>query len=123
MVAYCFAEVAGYSKFGSYTGNLSTDGPFVFTGFRPAYILLKNVNGSYTTPWIVIDVARNTSNVANNRLSPNSSGAEDPLSNAGIDILSNGFKIRTTDDAFNANSAQIVYAAFASAPFKYSLAR
>jgi hypothetical protein len=78
-VAYCWAAVAGYSAFGSYTGNLSTDGPFVFTGFRPAYILLKNVNGSYTTPWIVIDVARNTSNVANNRLSPNSSGAEDDV--------------------------------------------
>jgi len=122
-VAYAFASIAGYSAFGSFTGNASTDGPFVFTGFRPAYILLKNTDPSFGVNWVVIDIARNTSNVANRRLYPNLSDAEDPLSNAGIDILSNGFKIRTTDGALNGNGAKTIYAAFAESPFKYSLAR
>jgi hypothetical protein len=122
-VAYCFAPVAGYSAFGSFTGNASTDGPFVFTGFRPAYILLKNTDTSFAVNWVVIDIARNTSNVANRRLNPNLSDAEDPLNNAGIDILSNGFKLRTTDGALNGNGAKTIYAAFAETPLKFSLAR
>jgi hypothetical protein len=120
-VAYCFAEVAGYSKFGSYTGNGSADGPFVYTGFRPAYIMLKNTANPYTD-WYVLDVARNTYNAAGLILRPDTSGAEQnyaPL----LDFLSNGFKIRDTSAPWNESGSSIIYACFAQNPFKYSLAR
>jgi hypothetical protein len=124
VVAYCFAEVAGYSKFGSYTGNGSTDGPFVFTGMRPAYVMIKQSNAA--APWIVFDAARNTANAEDNILYPNTSGAEDKgvgTSPLGVDFLSNGFKIRNADAWLNGNSSTYIYMAFASAPLKFSLAR
>jgi hypothetical protein len=120
-VAYCFAEVAGYSKFGSYTGNGSTDGPFVFTGMRPAYVMIKRTDSSPYN-WVIVDTARNTYNVANAQLSANLSDAENTLY-AAIDFNSNGFKMRTTDGAYNASGGTYIYMAFASNPFKYSLAR
>jgi hypothetical protein len=120
-VAYCFAEVPGYSKFGSYTGNGSSDGPFVFTNFRPRYILLKV--SSVAGDWLVWDTARNTYNVANSILYPNLSNAEATSSIVSIDILSNGFKIRTDVNAMNENGKTIIFAAFAESPFKYALAR
>jgi hypothetical protein len=120
-VAYCFAEVAGYSKFGSYTGNGSADGPFVFTGFRPAYVMVKaTISG--TADWAIHDVARNTYNVVDNTLLANLSDAE-YTSNAPIDMVSNGFKIRTTNPNWNTNTGTYIYICFASNPFKYSLAR
>jgi hypothetical protein len=119
-VAYCFAEVAGYSKFGSYTGNGSADGPFVFTGFRPAYVMAKITND--VANWAIHDVARNTYNVVDNTLLADLSDAE-YTSNGPIDIVSNGFKIRTTNSNWNASSLNYIYIAFASNPFKYSLAR
>ncbi len=122
-VAYCFAAVPGYSAFGSYTGNGSTDGPFVFTGFRPAFILLKSSSGS-TTDWIILDNRRETSNVANDILRPNLSDAElvDVYSNT--DFVSNGFKVRGQGTfGFNISGTTYIYAAFAESPFKYSLAR
>jgi hypothetical protein len=120
-VAYCFAEVPGYSRFGSYTGNGSADGPFVFCGFRPAYVMVKTTG----TPndWAVFDVARNTFNSATGVLYPNLSNAEAFFpAGGGIDILSNGFKMRA-DGLANGNGNAYIFAAFASAPQKFALAR
>jgi hypothetical protein len=121
-VAYCFAPVAGYSSFGSYTGNGSTDGPFVYTGFRPRWILLKSSTEGVS--WIIYDTARNTYNLVNSTLSPNLSSAESaPGVSGGIDILSNGFKLRSNDQWLNFNAATYIYAAFAESPFQYARAR
>jgi len=120
-VAYCFAPVAGYSAFGRYTGNNSADGPFVYTGFRPRYVLIKEIT-SGSTAWLVVDSARNTYNVVNSPLFPNNSGAESSATY--MDFTSNGFKIRNTFSDLNGTTSQnYIYAAFAEAPFKYSLAR
>jgi hypothetical protein len=118
-IAYLFAEVPGYSRAFSYTGNGSADGPFVFTSMRPKYVLLKRTDT--TGNWIVWDTVRNTFNVMGEELYPN-------LSNAGstatdLDILSNGFKLRNTTADFNASGGSYVGFAFAESPFKYSLAR
>ena len=121
-VAYCFAAVAGYSAFGSYTGNGSTDGPFVYCGFRPRFVLFKK--SSAADDWIIYDTSRNTYNVASNNLYPNGSYAEDTnTTNRAADILSNGFKIRSSATFLNLNAATFIYMAFAENPFKYSLAR
>jgi hypothetical protein len=121
-VAYCFSEVAGYSKFGSYTGNGSTDGPFVFTGFRPRWIMVKR--SSSTSDWFIIDTARNTYNEALTSLFANASNADYTLTTGGFDIVSNGFKLRV-GSGFNPNASgeTYIYMAFAENPFKYSLAR
>jgi hypothetical protein len=118
-VAYLFSEVAGFSRFGSYVGNGSTDGPFCFTGFLPAFILYKN--SSAASQWILYDTARNTYNAANRYLEPNTSDAEN--TSGVIDVLSNGFKIRQAGTDHNDSGNVYVYAAFASNPFKNSLAR
>jgi hypothetical protein len=119
-VAYCFAPVVGYSSFGSYVGNGSADGVFVFTSFRPKYFLVKNTN-SGTANWLVWDSARGTYNANAPLLYPNLSNAED---SAGIvDFLSNGFKMRSSDPGINASGSTYVYAAFAESPFNYSRAR
>lgn len=118
-VAYCFAEVAGYSKFGSYTGNGSTDGPFVFTGFRPAFVLTKRTDS--TGDWQLMDSSRDTYNVSNKALFPNTSDAE--TTGYSKDFLSNGFKIRDSGASLNASGGTYIFMAFASAPLKFSLAR
>ena len=119
MVAYCFAEVAGYSKFGSYTGNGSADGPFVYCGFRPRYIMVKGSSNS--SNWTVIDTARDTYNACKSGLYPNLSAAEsDP---GAFDILSNGFKIRHTYTDSNGSGLSYIFAAFAEFPTKFALAR
>jgi hypothetical protein len=121
-VAYCFAEVAGYSRFGSYTGNGSTDGPFIYTGFRPAYVLFKLTSG--IDSWMIYDAVRNTYNAVNNQLYPNYSSAEYSADSRWyVDFVSNGFKLRGTDALLNGNGSTYIYAAFAENPFKYSLAR
>jgi hypothetical protein len=117
-VAYCFAQVAGYSAMGSYTGNGSDDGTFVFTGFRPRFLMVKRTDT--TSDWVVIDSARNTYNVAGTFLYPNLSNAEDVTTR--IDFVSNGFKWRTTAGCNNSGSTWI-YMAVAESPFKYALAR
>jgi hypothetical protein len=119
-VAYLFSEVAGFSKFGSYTGNGSADGPFVFCGFRPRWLMIKRSDAS--TNWYVYDTARDTYNLTSKELYPNLSNAE-TTNSIGFDILSNGFKVRTSDAAFNANGGTYIYAAFAENPLKFSLAR
>jgi hypothetical protein len=119
-VAYCFAPVASYSSFGSYVGNGSTDGPFVYTGMRPRFIMIKSSSNS-ATDWYIWDAVRNTFNVAGDTLRPNLSNAETTGNN--IDILSNGFKLREVSASYNQSSYTYIYAAFAENPFKYSLAR
>ena len=118
-VAYCFAAVAGYSAFGSYTGNGSTDGVFVYCGFRPRWVMIKSSSLGFA--WIVYDTSRSTYNSTNLVLQPNVATAE--VTAVDIDVLSNGFKFRTTDGAVNQSSGTYIYAAFAENPFKYSLAR
>ena len=120
-VAYCFAEVAGFSRFGSYTGNGSADGPFVFCGFRPAFVMVKVT--SAVVNWWIQDTSRSPSNVSDDRLFPNLSNAEAVNSVYNIDFLSNGFKVRGTGTATNDNGATYIFAAFAESPFKFALAR
>jgi hypothetical protein len=120
-VAYCFADVEGYSKFGGYTGNGSTNGTFVYTGFRPAYVMVKQTDG--VGNWIIWDDARSTYNQMQLYIVANSGGGE--LSNVvvSIDSLSNGFKCRTADNDINGSNNKYIYMAFAENPFKNSLAR
>ena len=120
MVAYCFAAIPGYSAFGSYTGNGSSDGPFVFLGFRPRWIMVKGstVAGTY---WAIYDTSRNTYNVMNSTLAAQASDAE--YSYVSFDAVANGFKIRNTGGDVNTNGQTYIYACFAENPFKYSLAR
>lgn len=125
-VAYCFAEVAGFSKFGSYTGNDSADGPFVYCGFRPRWVMIKNITN--TGSWVILDTSRDTYNAEQNYLFANQSTAEGGLGNvvAQLDGLSNGFKIRANNaNAWmgNQSGSTFIFAAFAENPFKNSLAR
>jgi len=117
-VAYCFAPVSGYSAFGSYTGNGSTDGPFVYTGFRPRWILVKRTDS--TSDWYILDTSRDTYNVETSALFPNLALAE--ATGWLMDVLSNGFKLRLAG-GFNTSSGAYIYAAFAENPFKISRAR
>jgi hypothetical protein len=119
-VAYCFAPVAGYSSFGSYTGNGSADGPFVYTGFRPRWILFKV--SSTTNEWRIYDAARLGYNTVATILTPNDSQAEGTTGSP-VDLLSNGFKVRGTDGSVNSSGATYIYAAFAESPFQYARAR
>jgi len=126
-VAYLWSEVAGFSKFGSYTGNGSSDGPFVFCGFRPKYVLIKYSSGAGGN-WVIYDSARIAYNLTSAKLAANSSVQENESaslgdSTFGIDFLSNGFKIRTTGTNHNVSTGTYVFAAFSESPFKYSLAR
>ena len=122
MIAYCFAPIAGYSAFGSYTGNGSTDGPFVFTGFRPRFIMIKRTDSA--DDWIMMDSSRSTYNVAILTLYANGNYAEDSnVTNRSEDFLSNGFKVRSSPVYINASGGTYIYAAFAENPFKFSLAR
>ena len=121
-IAYCFSEVAGYSKFGSYTGNGNADGTFVFTGFRPAWILMKRTDT--TGAWKIFDNKRpNPFNVIDARIEADSSGAESTNSVYSIDLLSNGFKLRGTSGEQNGNGNTFIYLAFSESPFKNARAR
>jgi hypothetical protein len=119
-VAYCFAPVAGYSSFGSYTGNGSADGPFVYTGFRPRWVMWKNASSAGS--WYIHDTSRSASNVTENALFPNIPDAENSTY-TDLDILSNGFKQRTAASSSNASGNTYIYAAFAESPFQYARAR
>jgi hypothetical protein len=120
-VAYCFAEVAGYSAFGSYTGNSSTDGTFVYLGFRPAYMMIKASNA--IEDWVIMDVARSPYNGVNLWLNAEDSSADATLTPPQFDFNSNGMKLRGTSSTVNATGTTYIYMAFASNPFKTSLAR
>ena len=113
LIAYCFAEKKGFSKFGSYTGNGNADGTFVYTGFKPAWLMVKRTNSSES--WHIFDNKRDI-NENNIRLQANSSGADDS-SEAGLDMLSNGFKVRTSWGGIGGSGDSYIYMAFAESPF------
>ena len=120
-VAYCFAEVEGYSKCGSFTGNGTVDGPFIYTGFRPAFTMIKRTDS--TANWFMYDNKRDTFNPVNEGLFADIVNSETTQTNGMIDYVSNGFKIRNTGTAMNASSGTFSYIAFAKSPFKYANAR
>jgi hypothetical protein len=117
MICYAFAEKQGFSKFGSYTGNGNADGTFVYTGFKPAFIIIKGAvsgNGNAAQSWELYDNKRLGYNVDNNSIFPNTNSAESTGDR--IDILSNGFKIRINSDGVNDNNSTYIYMAFAEQP-------
>jgi len=115
-VAYCFADIEGYSKFGSYTGNASDNGSFAYTGFRPAWVMYKNASiGTAGAGWHIWDNKRNTFNVVDNYLLAQSSNAEGNFDS--VDFTSNGFKLRVNDNGQNGSGNTIIYMAFAENPF------
>ena len=117
-IAYCFAEKQGYSKFSSFIGNQSTDGTFIYTGFRPAWIMFKESSGSASGDnWFMYDNKRSTFNQTQKYLKANETDAETDNSAGAIDMLSNGFKIRTADTSLNDNGETYIYMAFAENPF------
>ena len=120
-VAYVWRGIEGLSKFGSYEGNGNADGPFVYTGFRPAIVINKRIdgNGSY----LIHDNSRNTFNVTDKIIAANDGGAEFSGSNDKIDMLSNGFKMRSSNAGINGNGNDYIYMAWAHNPFKYATAR
>ena len=122
-IAYCFAEKQGYSKFGKYVGNGSSNGTFVYTGFAPAWVMIKDT--SQATNWEIFDVKRNPSNVRNLKLGANLAVAENgsdlgTTSQNNIDILSNGFKMRTGNTDTNVSGDTFIFMAFAENPFTTS---
>ena len=112
IIAYCFADVQGYSKMGSYTGNGNANGTFVYTGFKPAFVMAKNT--AVTSSWEILDSTRNTFNPTAKSLFPDGTGVEYDYTNR-VDLLSNGFKWRTTSSP-NESGNSIIYMAFAKAP-------
>jgi hypothetical protein len=117
MIGYCFAEKKGYSKFGSYTGNGSADGTFVYTGFKPAFVIYKGAVGSATVDnWEMADNKRSPFNGIENVLYPNLANAEGTGVTTRMDMLSNGFKMRTNGTDYNGNGTTYIYMAFAEAP-------
>jgi len=110
IIAYCFAEKVGYSKFGKYTGNGSTDGTFVYTGFKPTFILTKDT--SATSEWHIYDNKRDTNNPNSAVLCPNGTYAESTNSNGDTDFLSNGFKLRNSNSNRNGSGNTYIYMAF-----------
>jgi len=120
-ICYAWSPIKGYSKFGRYYANYSADGPFIYTGFKPAWVMIKNT--AQSTNWEMYDVKRNPGNVANLKLGANRDAAENGsdlgnTSQNNIDILSNGFKVRTANTDTNYNSGDILaYMAFAENPF------
>jgi len=121
-VAYMFAQVAGYSAFGSYTGNGSSDGPFIYTGFRPAFIMIRSTGSPRR--WLMFDDSRFPNNGPNMpTLQANLSDAESTNTENYGDFLSNGFKCRATNGNFNGSGETYIYMMFAENPFKYANAR
>ena len=116
-VCYTWADVEGMQKFGNYAGNGNADGPFIYTGFRPRMLFLKSTDTS--DDWIVIDTLRSTFNVTNNGLAFNNNNAE-TTSNRECDILSNGFKPKTSNTNLNKSGTNYIYGAWGDVPFKYN---
>jgi len=115
LIAYCFAEIKGFSKIGFYRGNGNADGAFAYTGFKPAFVLFKEYTGAGDANWVIQDSKRVGFNPNNNRIYPNDSAAEN-TSSFRIDMLSNGFKLRSSDGDANENGNNFLYLAFAEAP-------
>ena len=123
-IAYCFHSVDGFSKTGLYVANNSADGPFTYTGFRPAWVMIKNTNNG-SVNWLILDTDRSTFNEMNDFLYPNTGGAESASTVLKVDFLSNGFKIRNASygETNAAAGHNFIYLAFAETPFKYANAR
>ena len=117
-ICYAFAEIEGYSSFGSYVGNGNADGPFIYTGFRPALVTTRRIDG--TGSWLPHDDARNTFNPVDLILQWDAANAEFSDANNKVDFLSNGFKVRSSNAGINGNGNDYIYIAFASVPFKYN---
>ncbi len=113
-IAYCFSDIKGYSKFGSYTGNDNANGTFIYTGFAPAWVMIKRTNS--VNDWIILDTKRNPINPSDERLLANSSNTAS-TANTMVDFLSNGFKPRSTYGGINGASDNFIYMAFAESPF------
>ena len=129
IIAYCWTEIEGYSKFGSYSGNQNVDGPFVYCGFKPAWVLIKSTTLN-PSAWILVDSSRDPVNPCTNKLFPDYSGKENVSNPAGavantnhIDLLSNGFKMRSNNSWTNYNSNTYIFAAFAESPFQTANAK
>ena len=120
-LAFCWANVEGYIKSGFYTGNANTDGPFVYTGFKPALVIVRYIGSGES--WVVLDNERDGYNVTNKNVRLNSNTSESSGSTYDVDFLSNGFKPRTTWEGLNGSGYRIVYLAIAKNPFKYATAR
>jgi hypothetical protein len=120
-IAYCFHSVNGFSKFGSYTGNGTTDNAFVYTGFAPAFVIIKKTGAGNN--WLTHDIYRDTTNQNDVVLFPNDSSAEATNTGYGMDMLSNGFKIRASGGEIGSSGGTYIYMAFAENPFKYANAR
>ena len=118
-IAYCFHSVDGFSKFGSYTGNGSADGPFVYTGFRPAFVMIKRTDSGAS--WFMFDSKINSTNIVDNYFAADLTIAEATFD--AQDFVSNGFKIRSTSPVWNASGGTYIYMAFAENPFKTARAR
>mgnify|MGYP003135193080 FL=1 len=118
-IAYCFTSIKGYSKIGTYTGNANTDGIFIYTGFRPAWVVFKNISTS--NDWFTIDIKRDTlapnNPVGRKSLNLNSSAAEVTRTTKDMDFVSNGIKLRTADGTQNNSGENYIYMAFAETPF------
>jgi hypothetical protein len=114
-VSYCFADIQGYSKFGSYTGNGNEDGPFVYLGFKPKWIMFKN--RAAAEEWVLQDTTRDTDNPITKNFRVDSSNAEADASALDIDFLSNGFKNRSDNAQLNSSGVVYIYMAFAEHPF------
>jgi hypothetical protein len=126
-VAYCWAQIAGFSSFGSYIGNGNANGPFIYTGFRPKYVMVKvsstGARGVFDG-WNINDTSRSPFNLCRAFLQANTTAAEDSTNNyLDMDIISNGFKLRSASDGSNTNAQTYIYMAFAENPFKNALAR
>ena len=114
-IMYVFASIQGFSKVGFYTGSGNADGPFIYTGFQPAWVMVKQTTTT-NRDWRIVDNARDTYNLSTTELKPNTTGAE-TTSGMQLDLLANGFKIRTTSTACNSSSDTYIYMAFAEHPF------
>ena len=119
-IAYCWTPISGYSSFGTYTGNASSDGPFVYCGFKPRFIMTKGNNSSN---WEIYDTTRNPYNESNIYFAASTSAAETTTATIGFDLLSNGFKVRGSGSDINGSGVAFYYMAFAEIPFKYARAR
>ena len=118
-IAYCFHDVDGFSRVGGYRGNGAADGPFVHTGFRPSFVMLKQTSNA--GDWYIYDCKRDGQNKDNDNLRANYANAEN--TDDIVDIYSNGFKIQSTNSEHNGSGQLFVYLAFAEFPFKYANAR
>ena len=115
MIAWCWHSVPGYSRFGSYVGNANSDGPFVYCGFRPAFVMIKITSSS--GGWSIFDTSRDTYNPALKTLKADEQTQEQSNSSIGYDLVSNGFKIRTSNSDYNSSGGEFIYMAFAEHPF------